>query len=197
MSRKLPKILTDEEIKKVLAHWNTRYFSQYRNKIMMSFILNTGLRISEVINLKWVDINLTSGKVNVIQGKGAKDRVLWVNNDLIESLIRYREKQNEVLVNKGFSERDIGHVFVSFSNQKLSPGNLRKSFYKCSEKAIGRKVSPHIYRHTFATKLLRETNNLRIVQKTLGHADISTTQIYTHIVDEEMENTLKNFKVHL
>ena len=72
MSRKLPKILNAEEIEKVLAYWNTRYFSHYRNKRIMQLILNTGLRISEVINLKWNDINLTSGKINVIEGKGKK-----------------------------------------------------------------------------------------------------------------------------
>ena len=195
MSRKIPKILNDEEIEKVLNYWNTRYFSQYRNKIMMKLILNTGLRISEVINLKWDHINLTSGKINVIQGKGSKDRIVWANMELIEFLELYRNKQEEVLVGKGFSALDISHVFTSFSNKKLSPGNLRKSFYKCSKDSIGRKVSPHQYRHTYATKLLRETSNLRIVQKALGHSDISTTQIYTHIVDEEMENTLKNFRV--
>ena len=195
MKKKLPKILNDEEIKKVLGYWNTRYFSQYRNKIIMKLILNAGLRISEIINLKWEDINLTSGKINVIEGKGEKDRVLWVNNDVIESLISYRERQEQVLVKKGFSACTISHVFTSFSNKLLSSGNLRKSFYKCSNKSINRKASPHKYRHTYATKLLSETKNLRIVQKALGHSDLSTTQIYTHIVDEEMKNTLKNFRI--
>jgi len=195
MSRKLPKILNNDEIERVLSYWNTRYFSQYRNKIIMKLILNTGLRISEVINLKWNDINLTSGKINIIEGKGKKDRVIWVNNDVIESLICYREKQERVLVDKNFSACDILHVFTSFSNKKLSPGNIRKSFYKCSNESINRQVSPHQYRHTYATRLLSESKNLRIVQKSLGHSDISTTQIYTHIVDEEMENALKNFRI--
>ena len=146
MKKKLPKILNDEEIKKVLGYWNTRYFSQYRNKIIMKLILNAGLRISEIINLKWEDINLTSGKINVIEGKGEKDRVLWVNNDVIESLISYRERQEQVLVKKGFSACTISHVFTSFSNKKLSPGNLRKSFYKCSNNSINRNASPHKYR---------------------------------------------------
>ena len=159
----------------------------------MRLILNTGLRISEVINLKWDHVNLTSGKINVIEGKGKKDRVIWVNNDVIESLIRYRERQEGVLVGKGYCACDISHVFTSFSNKKLSPGNIRKSFYKCSNESIDRQVSPHQYRHTYATKLLSESKNLRIVQKALGHSDLSTTQIYTHIVDEEMENTLKKF----
>ena len=195
MSRKLPKILNAEEIEKVLAYWNTRYFSQYRNKVMMRLILNTGLRISEVINLKWDHINLTSGKINVIEGKGKKDRVLWMNNNIIESLIRYRKKQEGVLVGKGFSPCTIKYVFTSFSNKKLSPGNIRKSFYKCSHESINRQVSPHQYRHTYATRLLSESKNLRIVQKALGHSEISTTQIYTHIVDEEMESTLKDFSI--
>jgi integrase/recombinase XerD len=195
MSRKLPKILNNEEIEKVLNYWNTRYFSQYRNKRIIQLILNTGLRISEVINLKWNDINLTSGKINVLEGKGKKDRVLWVNSNVITSLIRYRERQEGVLVGKGFSPCAIKYVFTSFSNKKLSPGNLRKSFYKCSNESINRQVSPHQYRHTYATRLLSETKNLRVVQKSLGHSDLSTTQIYTHIVDEEMESTLKDFEI--
>lgn len=195
MSRKLPRILNNNEIEKVLSYWNTRYFSQYRNKMIMELILNTGLRISEVINLKWMDMNLTSGKINIIASKGDKDRVLWVNNDVIESLIRYRERQERVLVSKGYYACDISHVFTSFSNKKLSQGNLRKSFYKCSKDSINRKVSPHKFRHTYATKLLSTSKNLRIVQKALGHNDISTTQVYTHIIDEEMESALKKFKI--
>jgi len=128
MSRKLPKILNDEEIKQVLDYWNTRYFSQFRNKVMMKFILNTGLRISEVINLKWTDINLTSGKINVIEGKGKKDRVIWTNSQVIELLTHYRERQEVVLVGKGYCACDISHVFTSFSNKKLSPGNMKEEF---------------------------------------------------------------------
>lgn len=195
MSRKLPKILNAEEIKKVLDYWNTRYFSQYRNKVIMKLILNTGLRISEVINMKWNDINLTTGKINVIEGKGKKDRVIWTNSEVIELLTRYRERQERVLVGKGYCACDISYVFTSFSNKKLSPGNIRKSFYKCSKESIDRKVSPHQYRHTFATRLLSKNKNLRVVQKALGHSDLSTTQIYTHIVDEEMESTLKDFSI--
>ena len=146
----------------------------------MKLILNTGLRISEVINLKWNHINLTSGKINLIEGKGEKERVLWVNNDIIESLIHNRERQEGVLVGKGYSPCGIKYVFTSFSNKKLSPGNLRKSFYKCSNESINRQVSPHQYRHTYATTLLSETKNLRIVQKTLEHSDFSITQIYVH-----------------
>ena len=92
MKLKLPKILNNEEIEKVLNYWNTRYFSQYRNKIILKLILNTKLRITEVINLEWDNIKLTSGKINVIEDKGKKYRVLWVNNEMIASLMRYREK---------------------------------------------------------------------------------------------------------
>ena len=127
MSRKLPKILNAEEIEKVLDYWNTRYFSQYRNKVIMKLILNTGLRISEVINLKWNDINLTSGKINVIEGKGKKDRTLWVNSEVTIFSHTIEKDKTGYLVDKGYCACDISHVFTSFSNKKLSPGNLRKS----------------------------------------------------------------------
>jgi len=126
MSRKLPKILNDEEIKKVLAYWNTRYFSQYRNKVLMRLILSTGLRISEVINLKWEHINLTSGEVNVTEGKGKKDRVLWVNNDIREALICHRGKEDMVLVDKVISPCVIKYIFTSFYNKKLSIKSKKK-----------------------------------------------------------------------
>ena len=102
---------------------------------------------------------------------------------------KWRNRQNDKL-------GDIKLVFTTRSNNKLKPGDIRKMVYTYTKKAgiNNKKVSPHTFRHTFATDLLRETKNLRLVQKALGHSNISTTQIYTHIVDEELEKALRKFK---
>ena len=142
-----------------------------------------------MINLKWKHINLQTGQLKVVQGKGAKDRVIWINDAVLSMLRGWRERQVD----------DIGRVDYVFSTQKgkrLNPRDIRQMVYTYAEKAgiKGKEVSPHIFRHTFASDLLRSTNNLRKVQKALGHSDISTTQIYTHIVDEELEEAMKGFR---
>ena len=207
--RKIPEVLSREEQKKLLNVFNTRYLSPHRNKTMISLMLNTGLRLSEVINLKWKHLDLQTGKLKVVEGKGSKDRILWINNETLEKLRNWRERQVKEVGN-------MDHVFTTSTGNKLDPSDIRSMIYTYSKKAgiqeeiekhykdekgnelldtyKEKKIKPHTLRHTFATDLLRETNNLRLVQKTLGHSDISTTQIYTHIVDSEMEEALKNFR---
>jgi len=189
VKRKIPDILTEEEQQKLLDVFNTRYLSPHRNKTMIKLFLDSGLRLSEMINLKWKHINLQTGQLKVVQGKGAKDRVIWVNNGVLSMLREWRERQ----------ANDIGRVDYIFSTQKgnkLNPRDVRQMVYTYAEKAgiTDKKVSPHTFRHTFASDLLRVTNNLRKVQKALGHADISTTQIYTHVFDGELEKVMKGFR---
>ncbi|MCF8000474.1 MAG: tyrosine-type recombinase/integrase [Halanaerobiales bacterium] len=178
-NRKIPDILTEDEQRKLLEVFNIRYLSSHRNKVMIKLMLNTGLRLSEVIELKWKDINLQTGKLKVVEGKGGKDRMLWINQSTLKSLRDWCDRQFE----------DIGEtkrVFTTRGGNKLKPADIRKMVYTYTEKAgiTDKNISPHTFRHTFATDLLRETKNLRLVQKALGYSNISTTQIYTHIVDD-------------
>lgn len=204
--RKIPQILTDEEVEKLLDQFNERYFTPQRNKTMINLMLKSGLRLSEVINLRWNNLDLQSGNILVVEGKGCKDRMLWVNNGALEQLRSWRERQVEKVDNPDY-------VFTTGSGNQLKDKDVRDMVYRYAEKAgiqeevekhyrdsegnkleetyREKKVSPHTFRHTFATNLLRKTNNLRIVQKALGHSSISTTQIYTHIVDTELENAMK------
>jgi len=187
--RKIPDILTEEEQQKLLDVFNTRYLSPHRNKTMIKLFLDSGLRLSEMINLKWKHINLQTGQLKVVQGKGAKDRVIWVNDGVLDMLRKWRERQvNDI--------GDVDYVFTTQKGNKLNPMDVRQMVYTYSKKAgiTDKKVSPHTFRHTFASGLLRSTNNLRKVQKALGHSDISTTQIYTYIVDEELEEAMKGFR---
>jgi len=189
--RKIPNVLTEEEQKKLLEVLNTRYtFSQW-NKVMIKLMLNSGLRLFELINLTWKDVNLQTGRLKVISGKGDKDRLLWINDSTLDTLREWRNRQSEEL-------GDIKLVFTTRTGNKIKirPGDIRKMVYTYSRKTgiTDKKISPHTFRHNFATDLLRETKNLRLVQKALGHSNISINQIYTHIVDEELENALKKFK---
>ncbi len=154
---------------------------------MVNLFLNTGLRLAEMLDLTWKDINLMTGQLKVVAGKGDKDRILWINDDMLQELCNWRKDQSETI---GKSE----YVFSTRECKRLKDSDIRQMLYKYSQKALNKRISPHILRHTYATDLLRETKNIRLVQKALGHADLSTTMIYTHIVDDELENALKSFR---
>lgn len=186
--RKIPEFLTVEEQQALINVFNVRYYNSYRNKVMIELFLNTGLRLSEMIDLEWKDINLNTGQLKVVEGKGCKDRIVWLGEDMLEKIREYRVKQAEKTPNAIY-------LFVSSSNKQLDPKNTREMIIKYSKKAgITKEISPHTLRHTYATDLLRATKNIRLVQKALGHSDISTTMIYTHIIDDEYEDALKNFR---
>lgn len=186
--RKIPEILTLQEQEQFINIFNTRYFNSVRNRVMVKLFLNSGLRLSEMTSLKWTRINLMTGQLKVVVGKGGNDRILWINEDMLEELRSWREQQTEKL---GASE----YVFSTRDLNKIKDTDVRSMVYKYSEKALGKRISPHTLRHTYATDLLRATRNIRLVQKALGHSDISTTMIYTHIVDHEMEDALKSFRM--
>ena len=210
--RRIPEVLDEEEQKKLLEVFNERYPTALRNKTMIRLMLKSGLRLAEVIALRWNDINFPAAKLSVVEGKGRKDRTLWLGERTLKQLGSWRERQNIVLAEKGLqNERNL--VFTTLTGNKLNGANVRKMVYRYAEKAgiqeevvkhyrnqdgdelketyMQKKVSPHTLRHTFATELYRMTGDLRKVQKTLGHSSIQTTMIYTHLVDEELENDMK------
>ena len=187
-AKKLPTVLTEDEQERLLEQPNSRYPTGERNGTMLRLMLNTGLRLAEVTGLKWHDVDLTTGKLMVRQGKGAKDRTLWVAEGDIDRLRSWRERQA--------AECDTyDHVFTTLQGQPLGHRYVQRMVKRYVGKAgIDKNVSPHTLRHSFATDLYRETSKIRLVQKVLGHADLSTTMIYTHIFDEEVESALKSFR---
>jgi len=189
MGRKIPEILTQTEQEALLNQPNRRYFTGHRNRVMLRLMLDTGLRLDEASSLRWKDIDLNSGKVMVRQGKGAKDRTLWTGESNLAALIEWRERQQH----EGTGTTEL--VFATKDGEKLDPSYMRRMVARYASKAgIEKHVTPHTLRHTFATDLYRETSNIRLTQKALGHANLATTQIYTHIVDEELEGALKSFR---
>jgi len=189
MGRKIPEVLTATEQEALLAQPNPRYLTGHRNRMLLRLMLDTGLRLSEAINLRWRDIDLNSGKVMVRQGKGAKDRTLWTGEENLAALVAWRERQ--LAACSGAPE----NVFTTKGGGPLAPRYVQRMVKRYAAKAgIEKDVHPHTLRHSFATDLYRETTNLRLTQKALGHASVATTQVYTHIVDEELEGALKSFR---
>lgn len=172
-----------------MAQPNPRYPTGERNLVMVRLMLNTGLRLSEATSLRWRDIDLMTGKLMVRQGKGAKDRALWIGEGDVESLQHWRERQIEV------SEQACEYVFSTLKGKPLQNRYVQAMVSRYVDRAgIRKSVSPHTLRHTFATDLYRETGKIRLVQKVLGHADLSTTMIYTHVYDEEVKLAMRGFR---
>lgn len=183
MPRKLPKILTEAEQRALLDQFNTRYPTPHRNLCLLRLMLEAGLRAGEVVSLRPEHLNMTTCRLVVREGKGAKDRVLWIEDDLRDLIGEWLERRPE-----------SPWLFPTRNGTKIQTRYLRalvKRLAKRAEIAELKRVSPHTFRHTFATELYRDTQNIRLVQRALGHADLTTTMIYTHIVDEELEAALR------
>jgi len=181
MTKKLPKVLEASEADALTTIFNRRYDSGLKNMCLVRLMLEAGLRVSEACALKPGDLKMMSCKLEVREGKGGKDRVLWISEDLRD------------LVGKWLERRPAGeYVFPTRTGAKTDPRSVRRMIKTYAGKAgIKWNVTPHTLRHTFATNLLRKTGNIRLVQKALGHSDLSTTMIYTHIVDCELESAMK------
>ncbi len=186
--KKLPVYLTEEEIDKLLnINLITPY--DYRNKAMFELLYATGLRISELCNLKLTDVDIENCFVRVF-GKGKKERIVPVTDLALKYLSIYIREYRNVILKDKVSE----YLFISNSLTNIS----RQGFFKilkkeCKRTGITKNVSPHVLRHSFATHLLKHGADLRIIQELLGHEDISTTQIYAHLVNEKLK---KDYQCH-
>ena len=187
--RKIPEILTLEERAALLKQPNPRYPTGERNRAMLHVMLDAGLRLSEATALRWRDIDLNTGKLMVRQGKGAKDRTLWIGDEDIELLRAWRERQATTV---GHAPE---HVFTTLKGKPVSGRYVQQMLRRYVNRAgISKRITPHSLRHTFATDIYSDTANIRLTQKALGHASLQTTQLYTHIVDEELEAAMKSFR---
>jgi integrase/recombinase XerD len=182
LPQKLPNYLTEEEINKLLdINLVTPY--DYRNKAMLELLYATGLRISELVNLKITDIDLHNCFVRVF-GKGKKERIVPIGDVAIKYLNIYIGSYRDKILKDKISD----YLFISNSLKNIS----RQGFFKilkneCKRCGIDKNVSPHVLRHSFATHMLSHGADLRVIQELLGHEDISTTQIYAHLVNEKLK----------
>lgn len=188
IGRVLPHFLTMSEVDLLLRSSST-HFKSKRFQAMLQLLYATGMRVSELIQLKLNDVNLQSGFILAF-GKGSKERYIPIGKHAIAALEDYYQNvRTQILKNKK-SE----FVFVNSAGKPLS----RQIFWKwlkevALQNGIQKPVSPHVIRHSFATHLLENGADLRSVQTMLGHADISTTQIYTHISRDHLRSVHEKF----
>lgn len=190
ISRKLPTVLNYDEIEMILDQTNTKDKLGLRDRTILELLYSSGLRVSELIDLKISDLFLEDEVIRVT-GKGSKQRIVPVGSSAIKWLNNYMIKVRPLLEKKAKSKN---HVFLNSRGSKLSRMGVWKIVEKYTKDAgITKEVHPHTFRHSFATHLLEGGANLRSVQEMLGHSDISTTQIYTHIDREYIKQVHKEF----
>ena len=187
LRKKLPNVLTVDEVDRLLdIECKTKF--DYRNKSMLELMYGTGLRITELLDLKLNDFDLENCVIRCY-GKGSKERIVPIGEYTMESLINYLEVRNELL-----RKRSCEYLFLNNLGGRLS----RFSFFKILkkmlvEKGIHKDVSPHSLRHSFATHMLEYGADLRSIQELLGHSDIATTKIYTHISNNKIKKEYEEF----
>jgi len=189
VKRMIPEFLTYEEVDKLLAIPDVNNKLELRDKSMLEVMYAAGLRVSEVINLEYRDIYFEEGYFRVF-GKGSKERIVPVNKTSIKWLKEYYLKSRVLLTKPDSGET----VYLNFRGMKMTRMAVWKIIRKyCIKAEINKKVHPHTLRHSFATHLLEGGADIRVIQELLGHSDISTTQIYTHIDKEYLIQVHKNY----
>ena len=184
LGRSLPKTLTEADVESLLDAPDTKNRNGMRDRAMLEVLYATGLRVSELVNLRLDQLNLRQGVIRVI-GKGNKERLIPLGEESVDWLNRYiRDVRPEYF--KGQPDATL------FPSNRGTP-QTRQTFWHAIKRyaivaGITKPMSPHVLRHAFATHLLNHGADLRVVQMLLGHSDISTTQIYTHIAKERLKD---------
>ena len=166
----LPSVLSKEEIKKLIESAETN-----KSKLIIQFLYSTGLRVSELVNIKPQDLNLNDKTGIVKHGKGKKDRMFILSQNLASEITEYLNNH-------------ANNQWLFSSDKPLTTRNIQKIIKKTASKAqIQKKVTPHTLRHSYATHLLEQGTDIRVIQTLLGHENLNTTQIYTHVSTEEIK----------
>jgi integrase/recombinase XerD len=189
-SRKLPDVLTRGEVDRLLAVPRGTQPAALRDRALLEVMYACGLRASELIGLELPDVDLEEGLIRA-RGKGSKERVVPMGQAAVRALRAYLERGRPALVRDGGES----HLFVNFRGGALTRQGLYKIVRRHAVRAgLADRMSPHTLRHTFATHLLTGGCDLRSVQEMLGHADVSTTQVYTHLSSQRLKDVY--FRAH-
>ncbi|TNU29005.1 site-specific tyrosine recombinase XerD [Bacillus velezensis] len=187
--RTLPKVLALHEVERLLDTPKLDSPFGLRDKAMLELLYATGIRVSEMIELKLSDVHLTMGFVRCF-GKGRKERIVPIGEAASHAIEAYIEKARGKLLKKNVTEA----LFLNHHGRQISRQGFWKNLKKIAlEAGIKKELTPHTLRHSFATHLLENGADLRAVQEMLGHADISTTQIYTHVTKTRLKDVYKQY----
>ena len=182
MKKRLPDVLTVNEVDKLLdIPLHTK--EDYRDKAILEVLYATGIRISELTNLKMQDVDFTNKVVRVF-GKGSKERIVPINKYALKYLGMYLDIRGSFLKGKL-----TDYIFLNSKGEAISRESFGLELNKIVKKqGLNKRVTPHMLRHSFATHMLNQGADLRSIQELLGHSDISTTTIYTHVSNEKVKN---------
>ncbi len=183
LPRSLPKSLSEDDVEQLINSPDYNTHLGLRDRAMLETLYATGLRVSELVGMQVTELSLTDGVVR-ITGKGSKTRLVPLGEQAVEWLSRYLAEARPAILQQRLSD----HLFVT----QRGEGMTRQAFWYLIKRyaaiaGIKASLSPHVLRHAFATHLLNHGADLRVVQMLLGHADISTTQIYTHVARERLK----------
>jgi site-specific recombinase XerD len=175
--RQLPAVLTKDEVKSLIGSSDN-----LKSRLIVSFLYSTGLRVSELVNLKIEDLNFTENTGWVRKGKGNKDRIFSMSDKIKGELKDYLDMKKKAQ----------GYVFSD--GKALTTRNIQKIIKGTKERAkLNKKVTPHTLRHSFATHLLENGTDIRVIQAMLGHANLNTTQVYAHVSSEQIKKVSNPF----
>ena len=187
IGRNIPDVLSEEEVSRLMNIVDTSTWFGLRDRAILEVMYGCGLRVSEAVNLKISGLFLDEGFIRII-GKGNKERLIPIGDLAIEALLTYMEAR---ILPADRASEDI--VFLNRYGRPLSRISMFKIIRSLAQLAgIRRDISPHIFRHSFATHLIEHGADLRVVQEMLGHEDISTTEIYTHVDSSRWQAEIRN-----
>ena len=188
--KKLPVFLTDEEINKILNTIPIDTVQGFRNRTIFELLYSTGIRVSELTSLNFGNLNLEENEIKVL-GKGNKERIVLFSNTAKGFLKTYIEIARKMLYENGSKEiiNQDSPLFVNNTGYRLQAQSVRKILKNIIKQIeLPKNVTPHKFRHSFATKMLEKGADLRVVQELLGHTSISNTQIYTHVSSKHLKD---------
>lgn len=192
LGRNLPRFLYPDEINRMLDSLDADSFEDRRNKALIEVLFSTGVRISELVGMNAEGIDPGTGMVKV-RGKGNKERIVILGSRGLESLKKYLLKRSLFLQGKEGEEA----LFINTRGGRLTDRGVRHILKELVRKiALDKKVSPHTIRHTFATTMLNNGCDIRVVQELLGHVNLSTTEIYTHIMKNKLRDVYEQCHPH-
>ncbi len=175
--KRLPEVLSKDEVRRLLESCDTT-----KSRLIVSLLYSAGLRVSELVNLKVSDVNFQEHTGWVRRGKGAKDRLFTLSSVLGQDLQAY------------LSGRE--HIYIFSKSEPLTTRNIQKIIFGLRKRAgIQKKITPHTLRHSYATHLLEQGTDIRVIQALLGHSNLNTTQLYTHINSDQLKKVQNPFDV--